>query len=104
MYALCASGTVNTQGFVWKFFMRYIKKMHSFIHMFQTETLQGKTWGLSSAFVLLVLLPLCYCFVSQCVNILWFCSGEDERATRGRLNTQGDRGTEVWHRRDRPGI
>ena len=24
MYALCVSGAVNTQGFVWKFFMRYI--------------------------------------------------------------------------------
>ena len=24
MYALCVSGTVNTQGFVWKVFMRYI--------------------------------------------------------------------------------
>ena len=29
MYALCVSGAVNTQGFVWKFFMCYIKK---FIH------------------------------------------------------------------------
>ena len=29
MYALCVSGAVNTYGFVWKFFMRYIKK---FIH------------------------------------------------------------------------
>ena len=24
MYVLCASGAVNTQGFVWKVFMRYI--------------------------------------------------------------------------------
>ena len=32
MYALCASGAVNTQGFVWKVFMRYIKNfIHSFI-------------------------------------------------------------------------
>ena len=31
MYALCVSGAVNTQGFVWKYFMRYIKKNHSFI-------------------------------------------------------------------------
>ena len=32
MYALCVSGAVNTQGFVWKVFMRYIKKfIHSFI-------------------------------------------------------------------------
>ena len=33
MYALCVSGAVNTQGFVWKFFMRYIYKF-SFIHSF----------------------------------------------------------------------
>ena len=25
MYALCASGTVNTQGFVWKFYMCLIE-------------------------------------------------------------------------------
>ena len=32
MYALCVSGAVNTQGFVWKFFMCYIKKfIQSFI-------------------------------------------------------------------------
>ena len=31
MYALCVSGAVNTQGFVWKFFMRMIYKF-SFIH------------------------------------------------------------------------
>ena len=29
MYALCVSGAVNTQGFVWKFCMRYI---YFFIH------------------------------------------------------------------------
>ena len=35
MYALCVSGAVNTQGFVWKFFMRYIYIfIHSFIHSF----------------------------------------------------------------------
>ena len=34
MYALCVSGAVNTQGFVWKFFMRYIYIfIHSFIHL-----------------------------------------------------------------------
>ena len=33
MYALCVSGAVNTQGFVWKFFMHYISIfIHSFIH------------------------------------------------------------------------
>ena len=33
MYALCVSGAVNTQGFVWKFFMRYIYIfIHSFTH------------------------------------------------------------------------
>ena len=85
-------------------FYALYKTFHSFIHMFQIETLQGKTWGLSSAFILLLSLPLCFCFVRWCVNILCFCSGEDERAARGRLNTQGDGGTEVWHRRDRPGI
>ena len=30
---MCACGAVNTQGFVWKVLMRYIKKfIHSFIH------------------------------------------------------------------------
>ena len=34
MYALCVSGAVNTQGFVWKFFMRYLYIfIHSFIHV-----------------------------------------------------------------------
>ena len=32
MYALCVSGAVNTQGFVWKFFMAIYK--FSFIHSF----------------------------------------------------------------------
>ena len=33
MYALCVSGAVNTEGFVWKFCMRYIQIfIHSFIH------------------------------------------------------------------------
>ena len=31
MYALCVSGAVNTQGFVWKFFLCAIYKF-SFIH------------------------------------------------------------------------
>ena len=36
MYALCVSGAVNTQGFVWKFFFYtlYIN-FHSFIHYAQ---------------------------------------------------------------------
>ena len=39
MYALCVSGAVNTQGFVWKFFMRYIYIfIHSFIHILTTDT------------------------------------------------------------------
>ena len=33
MYALCVSGSVSTQGFVWKFVMRYIKILiDGFIH------------------------------------------------------------------------
>ena len=32
MYALCVSGAVNTQGFVWKFFYALYKKIHSFIY------------------------------------------------------------------------
>ena len=31
MYALCVSGTVNMQCFVWKFFMHCIN-FHSFVH------------------------------------------------------------------------
>ena len=33
MYALCVAGAVNTQGFVWKFFLSAIYKF-SFIHSF----------------------------------------------------------------------
>ena len=36
MYALCVSGAVNTQGFVWKVFMRYIYKF--FIHSFTLKS------------------------------------------------------------------
>ena len=32
MYALCVSGAVNTQGFVWKFFINLYINFHSFIH------------------------------------------------------------------------
>ena len=32
MYALCVSGAVNTQGFVWKFFYALYINFHSFIH------------------------------------------------------------------------
>ena len=31
MYALCVSGAVNTQGFVWKFFYALYINFHSFI-------------------------------------------------------------------------
>ena len=33
MYALCVSGAVNTQGFVWNLYAPYID-FHSFIHAF----------------------------------------------------------------------
>ena len=34
MYALCASGAMNTQGLVWNFFLRAIYiNFHSFIHI-----------------------------------------------------------------------
>ena len=33
MYALCVSGAVNTQGFVWKFFYALYIIFHSFIHL-----------------------------------------------------------------------
>ena len=32
MYALCVSGAVNTQGFVWKFFYALYINFHSFIN------------------------------------------------------------------------
>ena len=32
MYALCVSGAVDTQGFVWKFFYALYINFHSFIH------------------------------------------------------------------------
>ena len=35
MYALCVSGAVNTQGFVWKFFYALYINFHSFIHSFE---------------------------------------------------------------------
>ena len=34
MSALCVSGAVNTQGFVWKFFYALYINFHSFIHSF----------------------------------------------------------------------
>ena len=34
MYALCVSGTVNTQGFVWKFVYALYINFHSFIHSY----------------------------------------------------------------------
>ena len=46
MYALCVSGAVNTQGFVWKFFMRYIYTfsfIHSFIYLLLTPALPTVT-------------------------------------------------------------
>ena len=36
MYALCVSGTVNTQGFVWKFFYVLYTNFPSFIHSLYT--------------------------------------------------------------------
>ena len=44
MYALCVAGAVNTQGFVSKFFMRYIYIyiIHSSNHI-HVETPQAKT-------------------------------------------------------------
>ena len=42
MYALCVSGAVNTQGFVWKVFMRYIYIfIHSFILSTGSELVEG---------------------------------------------------------------
>ena len=32
MHALCVSGAMNTQGFVWKFFYALYITFHSFIH------------------------------------------------------------------------
>ena len=36
MYALCVSGAVNTQCFVWKFFYALYIHLHSFIHFFHS--------------------------------------------------------------------
>ena len=36
MYALCVSGAVNTQGFVWKVFYALYINFHSFVHSIQT--------------------------------------------------------------------
>ena len=46
MYALCVSGAVNTQGFVWKFFLCAIYKfsfIHSFIHFHVFAELQVRS-------------------------------------------------------------
>ena len=40
--SLCVSATVNTQGFVWKFFKPYIN-FYSFIHENECGTLEEKT-------------------------------------------------------------
>ena len=51
MYALCVSGAVNTQGFVWKFFMRYYTFsfiLHSvkFLLLSSSSSLQSPTFRL----------------------------------------------------------
>ena len=50
MYALCVSGAVNTQGFVWTFFMLYYT--FSFIHSFQVSSSSSSS---SSSFFFLFL-------------------------------------------------
>ena len=50
MYALCVSGAVNTQGFVWKFFLCAIYKF-SFIHSIAQKCLNKKGQKLYVAFV-----------------------------------------------------
>ena len=42
MYALCVSGAVNTQGFVWKFFYALYINFHSFIHHSYESPPMGK--------------------------------------------------------------
>ena len=34
MYALCVSGAVNTQGFVWKLFLFYFYRLYINFHLF----------------------------------------------------------------------
>ena len=71
MYALCASGSVNTQGLVWKFFMSYIKK-NSFIHSHVSDRNLARKdiWSIINfhpasvaAFVLLFCQSVCEHFV-----------------------------------------
>ena len=45
MYALCVSGAVNTQGFVWKFLKSFFYALYIHFHSFiQTE--QSSLWDM----------------------------------------------------------
>ena len=47
MYALCVSGAVNTQGFVWKLFMRCIYIfIYSFIDLSPTQIVPEGSWSI----------------------------------------------------------
>ena len=61
MYALSVSGAVNTQGFVWKFFMRYTKFL---IHSFNTPN-----HNRISIYLLLLLLLLLLLFFGGGVTV-----------------------------------
>ena len=50
MYALCVSGAVNTQGFVWKFFYALYINFHSFIHS-RGRTNKQKSWKIKIAVI-----------------------------------------------------
>ena len=54
MYALCVSGAVNTQGFVWKFFYALYINFHSFIHKYKVHKLHHRMylrWSLCSLYL-----------------------------------------------------
>ena len=47
MYELCVSGAVNTQGFVWKFVMRYnYIYFHLFIHTHFRHRQTSTSWAI----------------------------------------------------------
>ena len=59
MYALCVSGAVNTQGFVWKFFYALYIHFHSFIHKRALKAILLKNSTLAiSDYNFLFILPL----------------------------------------------
>ena len=59
MYALCVSGAVDTQGFVWKFFYALYINFHSFIHSWSRFVSRQMCDGRALSVAICVMVALC---------------------------------------------